>query len=104
VTSFLKDGVCTVGPLPRWLRPSVAGVSCNVVACVPLAKSFFLRRYSYGLQVVCAGVAGEQRRWSVQNREGGARGGGTSDTGAGGGAPVILVDGEGAGVPQLTVL
>jgi hypothetical protein len=42
VTSFSRDGVCTVGPLPRWLRPSVAGVSCNVVACVPLCNILLL--------------------------------------------------------------
>jgi hypothetical protein len=42
VTSFPKDGICTVGPLPRWLRPSVAGVSCNVVACVPLCNILLL--------------------------------------------------------------
>jgi hypothetical protein len=26
--------VCKADPLPRLLRPSVAGASCNVVACV----------------------------------------------------------------------
>jgi hypothetical protein len=40
-TSFLKDGACTVAPLPRWLRPSVAEVGCNIDACVPLVTSFF---------------------------------------------------------------
>jgi hypothetical protein len=28
---------------PRWLRPSVAGVSCNLVACMPHVTSFFFR-------------------------------------------------------------
>jgi hypothetical protein len=40
---LLFEGWSLYGRLPgssRCLRPSVAGVSCNVVACVPLATSF----------------------------------------------------------------
>ena len=34
-TETCADGVCTVGPLPCWLHPSVAGFSCNAgVSCV----------------------------------------------------------------------
>ena len=34
----------SVAPVaPRWLRPSVAGVSCNLVACMPHVTSFFFR-------------------------------------------------------------
>ena len=35
---LLKVGICTVSPLPRWFRPPVAGVNCNVVA---FATSFW---------------------------------------------------------------